>query len=1123
MEKLQRSLEKMKIADEAQVEVSSVRKIMDGQLERRIDRDIQLDEFRNWIMSGYHYGEAIKSCYIGENEDEKCFADGLWKEVITRHNELEEKQNTCLNIHQIIEFCLFKKWFSPINDQNDYRNISKSIAEELEILSSEYTNDGRSNVPEGDTTVLVGENPEDILMKGLRGTFLQRFQFSGPDRDHPRKEFSENYFPMAFPFIFLSGDGCPFQDRPINIRDLNNWKQKYLQWLAKQLPIASNEQLVFVIYNLMRRVQSWDNSHIVLSNLKANDELPTRQDIVNQPSVRQWCANNLLRYNGKIIDSDPWWRDKKNELLGSMRHMAAQEEWNRQKDHPIIGNTFSTGAINYIHCPAIHNKFTNRYKNHDSPNSKVYWLEERKSMAIKHSWFIQWMGAFMAELDAFYLSKQIQEYDYFFVRFEWGKNSNPHSHRPSFSHRMGKMVKQDKQDIENKMKDWINEQNEFNKNDPQFQRQLQEYVESVWKTHRQNYANSISTMYTNWNYSRTSKGKLTNPNYKFDRNDLAALDVLQMMSKAVSGDTNKLDEVYNAIAQTCCRHQMHSGPPGKYGPSVTKKDYCAIPKIIVDREAMKKHFEKTGKTKVIKKTIYVCKRRYGQPLSDTPSVSRDPHKPQLTLASTEKNDSFFNGCSPWRVLALLANCDDKATVPGYYQRTPVLNYDEEEVSLVFFDADDGQSEYGIKYSCKGVLKRQQQSDILMAATEHLEPDESVVNSSIITRANNQYTLNKLTPLFNASHVIQQISLLVQNMFSRGVNISGVTTLRPDYDEATDGENYSKNNLKLFDDRLTRLSDESAKYREMVSVPMSTTEFFDTFTVSEIREVGGRKLKLAQRRTEPQNRSYYKGIHMTPNVTLKSMNPNDKFYWKTCQDIIFARKEFNTIAEELVRFSTEEEKKDYWIGEFEDQFPNGRGLPPHILRFYRHYHPEKNNPFPEIAEEDIEDEELVADCNRNEEEDEDDNVRKQTHKLSKDYFQTPEDMLRSKVITENNVDIDIEGENEARFPFNPPGHDFQHWLNNNVVNGDDLQRTYKRMTQTNGRYSLNNDVSTLNTEQLLFHNIIRDFIRRRRDFDRGVTSIEPEPLRLFLTGLPGTGKSHALKTTMCTLINHIGPD
>ena len=156
-------------------------------------------------------------------------------------------------------------------------------------------------------------------------------------------------------------------------------------------------------------------------------------------------------------------------------------------------------------------------------------------------------------------------------------------------------------------------------------------------------------------------------------------------------------------------------------------------------------------------------------------------------------------------------------------------------------------------------------------------------------------------------------------------------------------------MKLFDDRLTRLSDKSrARFGPSVSRHMTTTEFFDKFSVGEVIEVGGRKINLQKRRCEPQNRSHYKAIHMTPNITLKSMNPNGKYYWQTCQNLIFARKEVLRIADELVQLDNEEDKKDYWISAFEENFPDGEGLPPHVLRFYRHYHPEKD-PFPVIEE------------------------------------------------------------------------------------------------------------------------------------------------------------------------------
>ena len=426
MNKLQKELESLKLDDDGYVEVRAIRKITDSRLDKRIEKEIKLDELSNWLSSDYKFADAIKSfmvCQREENEEHYEYTSKeLWEEMMNEFNADKTADDELpLNLNYLLSFFIRKQWLTINGNDDEYHELLNQIAEELEILSTEYSNDeGSSTISKGDTTVIVSEDPEEIMRQGLKGTFLNNMHFQGPNRDNPAQEFSPNYFALAFPFIFRSGDACPFQTKPIDIKRLDNWKVKYLDWLAMQPDVTTNEEMIFCIYNIKRRLQSWTNSNIIMSQIKANEKTLTRQEIENDPCLRRWCASNLLRLKSNVIDSAPYWRKEKQEILGIKRHLESREEWQPEKEFPIIPHMFDTASVNYNHCPVIHRLLSNKFRNSISDSGNADWMRERLANTLDYPWIISWVGAFMAELDARYFSKVLQQYDYFFSRQEYG-------------------------------------------------------------------------------------------------------------------------------------------------------------------------------------------------------------------------------------------------------------------------------------------------------------------------------------------------------------------------------------------------------------------------------------------------------------------------------------------------------------------------------------------------------------------------------------------------------------------------------------------------------------------------------------------------------------------------------
>ena len=158
--------------------------------------------------------------------------------------------------------------------------------------------------------------------------------------------------------------------------------------------------------------------------------------------------------------------------------------------------------------------------------------------------------------------------------------------------------------------------------------------------------------------------------FKFDREVTAARsNVEKMIDDALkTGEFSKIDELYVGIINATCRHVGHSGP--NRFPS--KTDRCAVKNVIVDDKATRKtlqEWEQGGKVgrkpKAVKRTVYCCKRRKPQPLTDVPMIYTDPHKKEIKQFTTACNDGYLNGGCPFAILLNLNNVDDKTIILSF--------------------------------------------------------------------------------------------------------------------------------------------------------------------------------------------------------------------------------------------------------------------------------------------------------------------------------------------------------------------------------------------------------------------------------------------------------------------------
>jgi hypothetical protein len=608
-------------------------------------------------------------------------------------------------------------------------------------------------------------------------------------------------------------------------------------------------------------------------------------------------------------------------------------------------------------------------------------------------------------------------------------------------------------------------------------------ITEVWEIHRKKFIEDAVPRMTNcWNSARDKNGNRFKGVKLLDRNDISRLEMDKVLLRALrTGDFSEIGLIYNSIVETSCRHTQHTGPLGKKGfNTVSIKDRCSKIEKVVDR----REIGKSGSSKK-KKEIIVCKRRYPKPILDDSCIYQDPHKKSIYVLSTPTNDPFFNSALPDRVLYHLSNCDDKPLIPAFFRKPPKPIWKSNEdgtyaLDLEFPLGDVDSENYTIKYSLKGSRGMSLPTNILMAATENLQPDEPALSLSTMNRAYNSLTLGNLTCLFNVVHVAMELPLIFSNVSSIGINSSGVMVLRKDYKTNIDGDDYTKSKFSLFNKRFTHMAHSvNEQTQREVQAMMSMHELFDRFTVKEkvvtdcpiINETpcplkGKRHLVFTKRKKEINGFPglQYRATHMTPRVEEKHMNPKRKHYWQTCQNILLYSTPCNTIDEIMINrnnYSSLEEYGRAWIRLFDETFPNGVGLQPHLLAMYRKYH-KKGTTSEDIASESEEDaSEVVTDDKEYKEKIDDSNLEDKTfgddemeEDIDFDREVLSEDFQKEKVIQrgkqfyqtqtdklvcglEDNPAMDEwESEKKEEVPqVNPPGKDFQEWLEYEAIDAN----------------------------------------------------------------------------------------
>ena len=1148
----------------------------------RADKVLHLNQFINWLESGLEAAKTLWDSYTarvsgdGENSREARMQD-LWQ-VITQYarthpsaegdssdeNGSDEDDETSVTMRHVVRCAIAKHWMLSLSvdeaDDGTRDNRLHQCCEELEILSREYGNDegGATGVAAGGTAAPESERPEDIRERGLSRTALHRISMPPTDAENPLPECTPAYMQLCFPDVFRSGDGDPYQQRPINIRQpVTTWRQHWLHWMSRQPEAEGNVAFQFVVSNQLTRDCTSRDATLALNLTDFPNGLPTKEQLMNDAQLRSSVARSLLVFQKKTEDSDAYWRLQKQEMIGVVRDLEDPPSW-RTGEIPLEMFMWQTRAIPYNHHPGIH-RLCDGADASEALSDERY-LNARFANTLRHPGIVSWMSAFIGEMDTLALAAARYDASFYIVRSEWGANANPHIHRHVLSEKFSQFLYQLQTDLE---KDAKQIECEVRRVDPTLEREesrsaIETQICEAWERVKQAYIKRMAQMYTNWNAGLTKDGQRTF-DFAYDRKFTVcrarmAVDIDTALS---TGDFRSIDTLYVSVINGTLRHTGHSGR----GTAPSRKDGCAVSRRVVDRAATESARLRNPRAAVVKKDVIRCKRRMPRRLRTVAVVTRDAHDKKIMQCELERNDVWMGGHDPFAVLHILHNIDDKGLVPAFLARAPKITWQRAEAGgfeltmELATGSGDGSVEYSLKYGLKPVAPIRTPADTLLVALETRDATDNV-DAGVVKRMYNAVTTSTCQSIFQVMHKNWQLPLLQKNLDVRSFNFSGTRLLRPAA-HGDAGEYVYASRLEQFD---ARLGDNVSHPRigvDEIRKEMSVREFYDKFTVTEKKEGAVRRLHISRRRQHVAGKRVC--IRLAPHHGKGNANPSRRGFWKYARDIVIWCQRCLR-SEDLMppRDTSEADVPIYWISKYDELMATGRDVPKWVRRYHASYRSPDGED--ETDDSDNSDADEPNECDADAADDDTEREVNATRVRDR-FYQTPLDAMignRGERTDDLVEDGQRRPERAAACIANPPGYDFQgEWLGDRVVNPTHVRANYKRLAAIGARDAAHAPVAPLAGRQCVLPALVKRYLRAQREYKRschqwkayereldawhrqGLSQHEPErpaiadlrqrrpkALRAFLLGDPGAGKSFTLQSTvneLSDMLNNDGAD
>ena len=129
-----------------------------------------------------------------------------------------------------------------------------------------------------------------------------------------------------------------------------------MQWISMQPEAQKCPRLQFWIHNRAQRMTGRKQVQIAINHKGINrDQLPTKDQLLKDKTKRDELGSNILCFAAQVKDSDAYWREECQNLIGSKRYFQdPPENTDRPARTPTGISLFQTRALAYNHHPAIH-------------------------------------------------------------------------------------------------------------------------------------------------------------------------------------------------------------------------------------------------------------------------------------------------------------------------------------------------------------------------------------------------------------------------------------------------------------------------------------------------------------------------------------------------------------------------------------------------------------------------------------------------------------------------------------------------------------------------------------------------------------------------------------------------
>ena len=448
-------------------------------------------------------------------------------------------------------------------------------------------------------------------------------------------------------------------------------------------------------------------------------------------------------------------------------------------------------------------------------------------------------------------------------------------------------------------------------------------------------------------------------------------------------------------------------------------------------------------------------------------------------------------------------------------------------------------EYCTKYAAKVPTTKKSEGDTLLDASAHLHP-ENAVTTGIMARMYNKISDQGPQSIFQTIHNNLNLPLLGKNFDCQKCSVLGISVLKQSNPNIEENENVEEEPsgieyalptlFEKFDHRWDNNVSCGDINPQEFRKDMSLKEFCDKFN-SKLSKLPGQediRLQISLRMAQKRDNSFHYPICLTPHLTEKQANPKSRTFWLYCKHLCLWLIPCRKIGDLLPDSDLSPDAlQDYWTVQYELSFGADALQRPKWVRAYDNKYKKDDETRSTSTHSDSDHESVInneGDTDTGEsvspdssDEDMDPDLR--ATRANNAFYQNSEDQLHFRHMEDTAPDL-LEQCPGLLQMSNPRGENFQKWAEGQTIPSyPDLVNRLKGLKQ---KQALPDKVPNipLNNKQRLFKDIVHDYANKWY-LAKNNGGPWPKPLRLFLMGSPGTGKSTDTKVTMGKLVEILG--